>query len=80
MQAAGYLYDYKYCVLSNEHSANFGNTHWEGIEINHQWSKSLEFEIEFSQYIQKNISSNSHYFSLLRPLYEIKIAELFTKV
>mgnify|MGYP003683059765 FL=1 len=80
MQAAWYLYDYKYFVLSNEHSANFGNTHWEGIEINHQWSKSLEFEIEFSQYIQKNVSSNSHYFSLLRPLYEIKIAELFTKV
>lgn len=80
MQAAGYLYDYKYFVLSNEHSANFGNTHWEWIEINHQWSKSIEFEIEFSQYIQKNVSSHSHYFSLLRPLYEIKIAELFTKL
>lgn len=80
MQAAWYLYDYKYFVLSNEHSANFWNTHWEWIEINHQWSKSIEFEIEFSQYIQKNVSSHSHYFSLLRPLYEIKIAELFTKL
>jgi UDP-N-acetyl-alpha-D-muramoyl-L-alanyl-L-glutamate epimerase len=80
MQAAWYLYDYQYFVLSNEHSANFWNTNWEWIEINHQWSKSIEFEIEFSQYIQKNISSHSHYFSLLRPLYEIKIAELFAKV
>jgi len=80
MQTAWYLYDYKYFVLSNEYSANFGNTKWEGIDINHQWSKSLEFEIEFSQYIQKNISSHSHYFSLLRPLYEIKIAELFSKL
>ena len=80
MQVAGYIYDYEYLVLSNEHSASFGNTKWEWVDINHQWSKSLEFEIEFSQYIQKNVSSHTHYFSLLRPLYEIKIAELFTKL
>lgn len=74
-----YLYDYKYIILSNEFSANFGNTTYGWIEVNHQYSKSLEFEIDFSKYIEKNISSNIHYFSLLRWFYEIKIAMLFAK-
>lgn len=80
MQAAGYLYDYKYFVLSNEYSANFWNTLWEWVDINHQWSKSLEFELDFWEYIKNNISAHTSYFSLLRPLYEIKIAELFSEL
>lgn len=79
LQMVSYIYDYKYLVLSNEKSANFWNTIWEWIEINHQWSKSLDFEVDFWNYISKYISSNTKYFSLLRPFYEIKIAEIFSK-
>lgn len=75
-----YLYDYKYIVLSNEASANYENTIWNWVKINHQWSKSLEFEKDFWNYVEKYISSNTKYFSLLRPFYEIKIAELFAKL
>ena len=78
-EATAYLYNYKYLVLSNEKSANFWNTNWNWININHQYSKSLEFEKDFSEYVEKYISSEVKYFSLLRWMYEIKIAELFWK-
>ncbi len=79
LELASYLYDYKYIVLSNEKSANFWNTIYYGFEINHQWSKSLEFEKDFWEYVGEYISSDTQYFSLLRPYYELKIAELFAK-
>jgi hypothetical protein len=66
MLLVAYLYDYKYLVLSNELSANSGNTLWNGFEINHQYSKSLEFEKDFKNYVEENISDDLKYFSLLR--------------
>ncbi len=80
MYCVAYIYDYKYLVLSNELSANFGNTLWEWVEINHQWSKSLEFEVDLKNYVEKNISEKIKYFSLLRGMYEIKIAKLFSQL
>ena len=79
MEAVAYIYDYKYLVLSNEKSANFWNTLWNWISINHQYSKSLEFETDFKDYVEKYISKDVKYFSLLRWMYEIKIAEYFAK-
>ncbi|MEI7562383.1 MAG: hypothetical protein WCJ39_01290 [bacterium] len=64
--------------MSNEKSANEGNTVVDGIEINHQWSKSFAFEEAFSQYLHNYISADLEYFSLLRSMYEIKIAEIFS--
>ena len=66
LTTAAYLYDYKYIIMSNEKSANEGNTVMDGIEINHQRSKSYQFESDFSQYIKKYISPDIEYFSLLR--------------
>ncbi len=80
IKLTSYLYDYKYLILSNEKSANFWNIKWDWIDINHQYSKSLEFEKDFSLYVEKYISSNIKYFSLLRWMYEVKIAELFSKL
>ncbi|MEI8009425.1 MAG: hypothetical protein WCI00_09010 [bacterium] len=48
---AAYLYDYKYIVMSNEKSANEGNTILDGSEINHQRSKSYQFESDFNLYV-----------------------------
>ncbi|MDD2871401.1 MAG: hypothetical protein PHS49_05400 [Candidatus Gracilibacteria bacterium] len=79
LEVACYLYDYKYIILSNEKSASFGNTFWEGLHINHQYSKSLDFEKDFENYVSKYISSNTKYFSFLRGMYEVKIANLFSK-
>lgn len=80
LELACYLYDYKYIILSNEASANFWNTIYHWVEINHQWSKSLDFEKDFSKYVLTYISGNVKYFSFLRPFYELKIAEIFSKI
>ena len=79
LEAASYIYDYKYIVLSNEKSADFWNIEWEWVEVNHQYSKSLEFEKDFWVYVKNYISDNTKYFSLLRWMYEVKIAELFAE-
>lgn len=75
---AAYIYDYSAIIMSNEKSANEGNTVLDGIEINHQRSKSYQFESDFNQYIKKYISPDLQYFSLLRGMYEINIAKLFS--
>ncbi len=77
--AAALITKKKYIVLSNENSANEGNTYFSGIEINHQYSKSFEAESSLHDYIKEFISSDLHYFSFLRPLHELTIAKLFSK-
>ena len=72
------LYKYSYFVVANEYSSNFGNIKYKGQIINHQWSKSSEFENLFSEYVSSFISPDVKYFSLLRPFYEIRIAEMFS--
>jgi hypothetical protein len=66
-------------AMSNEHSASAANLCLDGIEINHQYSKSFEFERDFTQYVERFISPSISYFSLLRPLSEIEIARRFSK-
>ncbi len=72
------LYDYRYVIASNELSASYGNVVFLGETVNHQWSKSLEFEDLFQTYVRDFITPDIVYFSLLRPWYEIKIAEQFS--
>lgn len=72
-----YLYHKKYIVLSNENSANQETVLGSGI--NHQYSKSYEFEKLFFAYVNKYLPVSIYYFSLLRPLNEYQIAFLFSK-
>ncbi len=76
---AAVLFDYKYIALSNERSSNEGNVKYLGQIINHQWSKSFEFEKKFRSYCRKYLAKGVEYFSFLRPLYELQIAKLFSK-
>ncbi|MFZ0020126.1 MAG: hypothetical protein WAL10_22620 [Acetobacteraceae bacterium] len=64
-------------VMSNEHSASAPNLVAEGHEINHQYSKSFEFERAFSRFVERHVVEGVRYFSLLRPLSEIAIARRF---
>lgn len=70
-----YLYGKKYITLSNESSANESNVL--GSNINHQYSKSIEFENDFRQYVEEYLSEKIQYFSFLRPLNEFRIVKLF---
>lgn len=71
-----YTNNKKYIILSNESSANESNV--EGTKINHQYSKTYEFENDFNNYTNKYFKINIKYFSLLRPLSEYQIALLFS--
>lgn len=71
-----YLNGKKYIVLSNEGSANDPTV--KGSFINHQYSKSFEFEKDFTEYMRTVTDSDIHYFSFLRPLNELQIAALFS--
>ena len=73
-----YVLGKKYIALSNENSANESNI--EGENINHQYSKTIEFENDFREYANKYLKTNVEYFSMLRPLSELQIAMLFSKL
>lgn len=64
-------------VLSNEASAGEMNLDYHGLEVNHQYSKTLAFERDFQHYVASGITPSVRYFSFLRPLSELYIAELF---
>lgn len=73
------LFDYKNIAFSNEKSANEGNVKYLGKIINHQWSKSSEFERNFRYYCKKYLSQNINYFSYLRQYTELEISKMFTR-
>lgn len=66
----------KYIALSNENSANESTV--PGTSINHQYSKSLEFENDFRDYVYHYLHREVSYFSFLRPLSELQIVALFS--
>ncbi|MBQ8296232.1 MAG: hypothetical protein IJX77_00435 [Ruminococcus sp.] len=74
-EITAYLYGLKYVVLSNESSANESTV--AGQEVNHQYSKSFEFESDFHSYEEKYLQTGVYYFSFLRPLAEFQIAKMF---
>ena len=63
-------------ALSNESSANEATV--KDTNINHQYSKSFEFETDFRYYANKFILKDYNYYSFLRPLNELQIAKLFS--
>ena len=67
----------KYIALSNENSANESTV--PGTNINHQYSKSFEFERDFRNFVAENLNDKVQYFSFLRPLSELQIAKLFAQ-
>lgn len=73
-----YLSGKKYIAVSNEQSSNESNI--KGEKINHQYSKSFEFEEEFRWYINNYLEDHVQYFSMLRPLNELQIAKLFSNM
>ncbi len=75
---AAILYNYQYVVLSCEQSANVGNLMQGNLAVNHQYSKSFEFEQNFYRLTQ-SVTPDFRYFSLLRPLSEFSIAKLFSQ-
>lgn len=72
-----YITNTKDIALSNESSANESTI--PNTDINHQYSKSIEFELDFQSYVKQNMNHCANYFSYLRNFSEIQIAEMFSQ-
>jgi hypothetical protein len=79
---ASYLYQYQYVPVSNERSSNEGNVRFLDHEINHQYSKTFDFERDFQEYVNRYLLPpalrTGFYFSFVRPLYELQIGRIFS--
>lgn len=68
-------------VMSNEASASEATTRWGDLAVNHQWSKSLDAEMALQGVIGPQAGLDpDHYFSLLRPFSELRIAGIFANL
>lgn len=72
------IFDYDKVTFSNERSSNEANLDYLGDHVNHQYSKSFEFEQDFDKYNQAYLSK-VNIFSFLRPLYELQIMQIFSQ-
>jgi hypothetical protein len=66
-------------IVSNEQSANEPTLSYQDVSINHQYSKSQEFERNYQELLRASFGDSIRYYSLLRPLSELRIAELFAQ-
>ncbi len=64
-------------IVSNEQSANEPTLLYQDVPINHQYSKSQEFEQNYQQLLSTSYGQGVRYYSLARPLSELRMAELF---
>lgn len=74
---AATLYDYKNIVVSNEASSNEGNVEYHGQAVNHQYSKSFEFEKDFRDYCRKYLTNSINYYSFIREFNDLEISRQF---
>jgi hypothetical protein len=77
---AALLHDADQVVFSNEHSASYGSLIPGTGEVNHQWSKSWNFERDFAAYVHAHVAADLKYYSLLRPFSELAVARQFAKL
>ncbi|MEJ0017233.1 MAG: hypothetical protein WDN25_11830 [Acetobacteraceae bacterium] len=73
--ACAVLHGFDTIAMSNEHSASAPNI----ADVNHQYSKSFEFEQALSHHLDRHVVRGVRYFSLLRPLSEVAIARRFAR-
>lgn len=64
-------------AMANERSASEGNLVWDGLEVNHQWSKGAGFERALGVLLRTEVATGLGYRSVLRPAGELAIARAF---
>ena len=66
-------------LMANERSASAGNLTWNGVEVNHQFSKSRRAERLLADAVAE-IEDAPQIFSILRPASELAIARAFASL
>jgi hypothetical protein len=75
-----FLYGYDTVVMAVERSASEETTVVDGMPVNHQYSKSLDFERGLAQLISTAVDPDIVYASGLRPYSELAIARAFARL
>jgi UDP-N-acetyl-alpha-D-muramoyl-L-alanyl-L-glutamate epimerase len=70
----------KYVAMGNEGATSTGNIFWNGREVNHQWAKSLEQEIQTKQFVMSQISPDIQYISPIRPYSSLAVIGILSKL
>lgn len=70
------LHGFDAVAMANERSASTGNVSWGGIDVNHQFSKSIRAERLMRTALDES-GVGVDYFSILRPASELGIARAF---
>lgn len=60
----------------NTRSDDDPNLRDQGLDVNHQWTKSLDFELELNRLLSILGISEVQYFSILRPFYELQVIKV----
>ncbi|HEU4662633.1 MAG TPA: UDP-N-acetyl-alpha-D-muramoyl-L-alanyl-L-glutamate epimerase, partial [Dokdonella sp.] len=79
LAVAAVLYGYDAIAFSNERSASSATLEYDGQPVNHQWSKGWDFERGLHERLHALVSPALDYYSLLRPLSELAVAERFAR-
>jgi len=79
LAVAAVLYGFDAIAFSNERSASSATLEYDGQPVNHQWSKGWAFEQRFHALLKSHVAGDLRYFSLLRPLSEVAVAERFAR-
>ena len=66
-------------AMANERSASAGNVQWDGVDVNHQFSKGLRAERLLSAAVEE-LAPGMRLFSVLRPASELAIARAFARM
>jgi hypothetical protein len=67
-------------AMANERSASEANLVWDGLEVNHQWSKGATFERAMGELLRTEVATGLAYRSVLRPAGELAIARAFARL
>ena len=76
---AAILYGYDAIAFSNERSASEATLEYDGQQVNHQWSKGIDFERRLREHVRTHIAAGLDYFSLLRPWSELAVTRAFAQ-
>jgi hypothetical protein len=75
-----FLYGYDTIAMAVERSASEESATVDGVSVNHQYSKSLEFERHLADLISSTVDPDLQYGSALRPYSELAIARAFARL
>jgi hypothetical protein len=73
------LHGFDAVALSNERSASHGSVRWDGVDVNHQFSKGWRAETLLRGALAE-VAPDVQLFSLLRPASELAVARAFARL